>query len=237
MNRNETGQATLRAVRLERELSLDGTLDERVYQELPSITGFIQIEPNAGQLATEQTEAWVFFDEVNVYVAARAWDSTPESNWIANEMRRDNSNVLQNEGMGFAFDTFHDRRSAVVFNVTPLGGRMDGQVNNDGSYNRDWNPIWEVRTGRFEGGWTLEMQVPFKSLRYRPGRGQVWGMQMRRAVRRKNEWNYLTRISRSTVGGGSGAAAESQGRPWTSRYPTNWAHAAMRPTAAERRSG
>ena len=195
MNRNETGQATLRAVRLERELSLDGALDERVYQELPSITGFIQIEPNAGQLATEQTEAWVFFDDVNVYVAARAWDSTPESNWIANEMRRDNSNVLQNEGMGFAFDTFHDRRSAVVFNVTPLGGRMDGQVNTDGSYNRDWNPIWELRTGRFDGGWSFEASVPFKSLRYRPGRAQVWGFQMRRDVLWKNEMSHIVGLN------------------------------------------
>ena len=53
-------------------------------------------------------------------------------------------------------------------------------------------PGLDVRTGRFEGGWTVEMEIPFKSLRYRPGPSQIWGVQLRRNVRRKNEWNYIT---------------------------------------------
>ena len=68
-------------------------------------------------------------------------------------------------------------------------------------------PIWDVRPGRFEGGWTVEVQIPFKSLRYRSGGEQVWGVQLRRAIRRKNEWTYLTRIPRSVVQGSSGAGA------------------------------
>ncbi|HCE03441.1 MAG TPA: hypothetical protein DEQ98_09380, partial [Acidobacteria bacterium] len=74
----------------------------------------------------------------------------------ANEMRRDSFNVLRNEGFSFLLDTFHDRRNGIIFNVTPLGGRMDGQVTNERDYNGDWNPIWDVRTGRFDGGWTVE---------------------------------------------------------------------------------
>ena len=196
ISRSETGQATLRAVRLERALSLDGALDDSVYQEIPPITGFIQTEPNAGEPATERTDAWIFFDDANVYIAGRAWDSTPESNWIANEMRRDSFNILNNENIGFALDTFFDRRNSVVFNVTPLGGRMDGQVVNERSYNRDWNPVWDLRTGRFDGGWSFEASIPFKSLRYRPGRSQVWGVQMRREVLWKNETSYLVPIDR-----------------------------------------
>ena len=103
--RNDSGRATLRAVRLNGTFDLDGDLDERFYDDVPSITDFVQVEPNAGVLATEQTEAWIFFDESNVYVSARAWDSTPEANWIMNEMRRDSFNLLQNEGIGFSFDT------------------------------------------------------------------------------------------------------------------------------------
>ena len=138
-----------------------------------------------------------FFEEDNVYVAARLWDSAPESRWIVNEMRRDSFNILQNENVSFAFDTFYDRRNVVIFNITPIGGRMDGQGTNERNWNGDWNPIWDVRTGRFDGGWSFEARIPFKSLQYRPGRLQVWGFQMRRQVRWKNETSYLTRLDRA----------------------------------------
>ena len=197
ITRNDTGQATVRAVRLEGELTLDGALDEPIYQIVPSISGFIQVEPDAGQPASERTEAWVLFEEDNVYVAARLWDSAPESRWIVNEMRRDSFNILQNENVSFAFDTFYDRRNVVIFNITPIGGRMDGQGTNERNWNGDWNPIWDVRTGRFDGGWSFEARIPFKSLQYRPGRLQVWGFQMRRQVRWKNETSYLTRLDRA----------------------------------------
>jgi hypothetical protein len=197
ITRNDSGQATVRAVRLEGELSLDGTLDERIYQAVPSISGFIQVEPDAGQPASERSEAWVFFDEDNVYVAARLWDSSPESRWVVNEMRRDSFNILQNENVSFAFDTFYDRRNVVIFNITPIGGRMDGQGTNERNWNGDWNPIWDARTGRFDSGWSFEARIPFKSLQYRPGRLQVWGFQMRRQVRWKNETSYLTRLDRA----------------------------------------
>lgn len=200
--RSDSGRATLRAVRLNGTFDLDGDLDERFYDDVPSITDFVQVEPNAGVLATEQTEAWIFFDESNVYVSARAWDSTPEANWIMNEMRRDSFNLLQNEGIGFSFDTFYDRRSSIVFNVTPLAGRMDGQVNSEGSYSPDWNPIWQLQTSRFEGGWSFEASIPFKSLRYRPGRIQIWGFQMRRDVMWKNEMSHIVPIDAGLGRGG-----------------------------------
>ncbi len=194
ISRDGSGQATVRAVRITEALRLDGLLDERVYQTVPPFGDFIQTEPAAGTAATERTEAWVLFDDENVYVTARAWDSAPESRWVANEMRRDSRAVLQNETVSFFFDTFYDRRNGVAFSITPIGGRMDGQTTNEGNYNGDYNLIWDVRTGRFEGGWTLEAALPFKSLRYRPGRQQVWGLQMRRIVRWKNEMSFLTQI-------------------------------------------
>jgi hypothetical protein len=60
--------------------------------------------------------------------------------------------------------------------------------------------VWEVRTARFDGGWTAEMAIPFKSLRYQSGTGQIWGLQIRRGVRRKNEWSYLTSLPASFGG-------------------------------------
>ena len=190
--RDTAGRATVRATRIAAPLDLDGVLDERIYTDLPSLSDFVQQLPDEGAAATEKTEAWVLFDDDNVYVSARAWDSAPESQWVANEMRRDNFNLLQNEGIHISFDTFYDRRNGVIFNITPIGGRMDGQVTDERNWNGDWNPIWDVRTGRFEGGWTMEAAIPFKSLRFRPGRAQTWGFNIRRVVRWKNEMSSLT---------------------------------------------
>ena len=192
VSRDAAGRATVRAVRLTAPLRLDGTLDERVYTDLQALSDFIQQEPVEGARATEKTEAWVLFDDDNIYVSARAWDSAPESQWIANEMRRDSTNILYNEGIHFTFDTFHDRRNGVIFNVNAIGGRLDGQTTLERNWNGDWNPVWDVRTGRFEGGWTMEAAIPFKSLRYRPGRAQTWGFNIRRVVQWKNEMSSLT---------------------------------------------
>ena len=191
ITRNENGGATIRAVRLQ-GLVVDGTLDEAVYKTVPSFGGFIQMEPTAGAPATERTEAWVFFDDTNLYVAARMWDSVPESEWVVNEMRRDSVNLAQNEGIGILLDTFYDRRNGIFFTFNPIGGRADGQVSNERSYNPDWHPVWTLDTGRFEGGWSFEAAIPFKSMRYRPGQSQVWGLQLRRRVRHKNETSFLT---------------------------------------------
>ena len=201
----EGGQATMRAIPLLAGIQVDGRLDEPVYDAVPPVSDFIQQLPDEGAPATERTEAWVMFDDENFYVAGRCWDSAPPSEWAATEMRRDAFNMLNNDLFGFLIDTFYDRRNALLFYANPAGGFVDQAITNEGNPNRDWNPVWDVRTGRFDGGWTIEMAVPFKSLRYRPGRGQVWGIQIRRTVIRKNEWAYLTLIPISAAGfGGRG---------------------------------
>ncbi len=199
------GQATVRAIRLLAGLRVDGRLDEPVYDAVAPVSGFIQQLPDEGAPATERTDAWVMFDDENFYVAGRCWDSAPPGEWVATEMRRDAFNMLNNDLFGFFVDTFYDRRNALLFYANPLGGFVDQAITNEGNPNRDWNPVWDVRTGRFDGGWTIEMVVPFKSLRYRPARDQVWGIQLRRTVMRKNEWAYLTLIPISAAGfGGRG---------------------------------
>ena len=205
MNRDADGRTTVRAIRLATGIRLDGVLDEEVYGAVPPITDFLQQVPVEGAPATERTEAWIMFDGENVYVSARVHDSAPESEWVANEMRRDTNQLRQNDTFTVFFDTFYDRRNGFNFYTNPLGARADQQFTNEGNPNGDWNPVWDVRTGRFDGGWTAEMEIPFKTLRYRGGGAQLWGVQLRRGVRRKNEWTYLTRIPIS-AGGGRGAA-------------------------------
>ncbi len=201
VSRDEEGRVTVRAVRVDGGVELDGALDEAVYETVPAITGFVQLMPDTGSPATERTEAWILFDDENVYVSARVWDSAPESEWVANEMRRDTNQLRQNDTFAVFFDTFYDRRNGFNFYTNPLGARADQQFTNEGNPNSDWNPVWDVRTGRFDGGWTLEMEIPFKSLRYRSEPPHLWGIQIRRGIRRKNEWVYLTRLPVSAGGG------------------------------------
>jgi hypothetical protein len=194
ITRDGEGRATVRAVRLNEPLRVDGTLEEALYRDVPSMSEFIQVEPQAGQAATERTETWVSFDDDYVYVSFRIWDSQMES-LIATEMRRDSPNNWQgNDLVAFIFDTFYDRRNSFTFTMNPLGGRSDGTMVNDRQYSSDWNPVWETKAGRFDGGWTVEAAVPFKSLRYRPGTTQVWGFNAMRVKRSKNEISTLTRV-------------------------------------------
>jgi uncharacterized protein DUF5916/cellulose/xylan binding protein with CBM9 domain len=194
ITRDQEGRATLRAVRISQPLRIDGALDEALYRDVASMSDFIQVEPQGGQAATERTETWIAFDDDYVYVSFRVWDSQMET-LIATEMRRDSTNSWQgNDLVSFIFDTFYDRRSSFTFTMNPLGGRSDGTMVNDRQYSSDWNPVWEMKAGRFDGGWSVEAAVPFKSLRYQPGTTQVWGFNAMRVKRSKNEISTLTRV-------------------------------------------
>ena len=189
VTRGESG-VTIRAVRIDRPPQIDGSLDETVYVEIRPVSGFTQVDPRNGAPASQQTEVWFLFDNAHVYVSARVWESDLDR-MVANEMRRDYTSSLgHNDLFVLSLDTFYDRRNAYAFITNPIGGRSEGQLS-DSQYNSDWNGIWELTVGRFEGGWTVEMAIPFKTLRYQPDEMQVWGFQVMRSNRWKNEANFL----------------------------------------------
>ena len=96
--------------------------------------------------------------------------------------------------------------------VNPIGGFSDIEIVDERPSSMDWNPVWNVRTGRFDGGWTVEMQIPFKSIRFRPGQTQLWGLQLGRHIRWKNERAYLTPVP---ISGGPGEMWVSAGSTLT----------------------
>jgi hypothetical protein len=200
MTRDAAGRSTIRAIRLTEPFRLDGQLDEAIYQRYPGFGGMVQAAPRYGEPSTEKTEIWVSFDDDHIYVSAKLWDQAPPEKWIANELRRDTNQMRQNDHFGVGFDTFNDRRSGYMFYANPIGGFSDYSVVDEGAPNTDWNPVWTAKTGRFDGGWTIEMAFPFKSLRYTSGADQVWGIQFRRSIRHKNEWNYWTPVPRNMAG-------------------------------------
>ena len=199
--RDAAGRVTLRATRLVEPLVIDGRLDEPAYERVPAVVGFIQQEPREGEPATEATEAWIFFDDRNLYVAARLLDSQPDR-IVANEMRRDHWNISRGASFTVALDTFYDRRNGFIFQTNPLGAIRDAQVTDERNENLDWSTVWDAQTTRSADGWTVEMVIPFKSLRYQQGADQVWGLNLQRNIRWKNEQTFLSPIPASYGSGG-----------------------------------
>lgn len=201
VTRDAEGRATIRAVRITQPLRLDGRLDEEIYTTVPAIDGFVQQLPIEAVPATEPTDLWVFFDNDNLYISARCHDSQPER-IVGNELRRDNNNVWQaNDNLTVTLDTFLDKRNGFFFQTNPLGVLRD-QAITAGTMNVNWNTVWDVKSVRSDIGYTVEMRIPFKSLRYRAAGAQVWGINLRRVVKWKNEVSNLTQVPASYSTGG-----------------------------------
>ena len=166
----------------------------------------MQQEPDEGKPATERTEAWVFFDDDMIYVAARWWESRRERR-VATEMRRDTNQLRQNDTFAVLFDTFHDRRNGYLFTANAIGGMGDSQITDEGPPNVDWNTVWTFETAEFDEGWTVEMAIPFKSLRYQSGREQTWGHQP--ATRRPLEERVV--VPRAGASGADDVSRHSEG--------------------------
>ncbi len=191
-SRDAGGQLVIRAQRLREALTIDGNLDESIYARFRPAGGFVQAEPHYNEPATEQTELWVFFDDRAVYIGLRCFDSRPDL-WTNLDQRRDAPGFGGAESVSVALDTFNDKRNGYTFGINPDGGLSDSAITDERDSNRDWNTIWDTRTGRFDGGWTAELAIPFKSLRYTPGE-QTWGINVRRTVRWKNEISFLNSV-------------------------------------------
>ena len=216
MIRDADGKIVVRATRITRPLKIDGQLDDAPYAEVPSITEFVQQVPKNGVPVSEKTEAWVLFDDDNLYVACRCWDMHPER-IVANDLRHDGPNQAQHDSFAVVLDTFHEGRSGYMLYVTAVGARRDSAIT-DMRSNNDWNPIWDGTARRFENGWIAEMAVPFKSLRYGAGRQQTWGIQLRRLISHK-KGVLVSHASQTAVGRSSDTPHGSLRDPDRARGP------------------
>ena len=192
LTREADGRVVIRATRVARPLEIDGHLDDAAYREVPSFTGFIQADPREGEPVTERTEAWVFFDDRNLYIAIRCWD-THADGIVATEMRRDHQRNNQNDHVAISFDTFYDGRNGYQFTLSAAGGLRDGTVV-DEAIQADWNGVYESDASVDSEGWSAEYAIPFKTLRYPASREQTWHLQLRRVIRSngRNEMSYIT---------------------------------------------
>ena len=195
------GVGPVRAVRLTSPVTVDGRLDEPAWQGPPAVRRLTQRDPVEGAVPAESTWVWVAYDDGALYVAARLWDSRPDS-IIAQLVRRDVSTA--SDRFFVYLDTYHDRRSGYYFGITAADVLMDGTLFNDNQSDASWDGVWEGRARRDPGprgtGWTCELRIPVAQLRCRPGAEQVWGINFKRCITRLSETDYLVVLSKKASG-------------------------------------
>lgn len=175
-------------------IEVDGILDEAVWQDAVPATRFWQYAPLDRAPATETTEVRVVQDDRALYFGVICHDKNPKG-IIAWDMRRD-APLSNDDYIGIYLDTYHDHRNFYYFSTNALGTRRDGIVTDARSYNTAWNGIWQVKTQVTDQGWTAEFRIPFATLRYGGAQPMTWGLQLSRAIRRKQESDYWAPVPR-----------------------------------------
>jgi hypothetical protein len=175
------------AVRTSEPIHIDGIFTESVWQRAGT-TGFLQLEPVEGAQPTERTEVWVAYDDDAIYVAARMYDSAPDS-IFAYLIRRDRE--VESDRFLLYLDPYHDRRTGYYFYVSAAGVKCDGVLFNDDWSDNSWDGVWDGKATIDSRGWTVEMRIPFSQIRFHKGDTQIWGVNFERDIARKNEEDYL----------------------------------------------
>jgi hypothetical protein len=174
----------VRAVRAASSGTIDARLTEPFWLDATRIRGFLQRDPHEGAAPSESTEVLLAYDDQALYVAARLLDHAPDS-IVARLGRRD---VATNSDLFTLYlDPYHDRRSGYFFGVNAAGTLYDGVLFNDDWEDHTWDGVWEGRAQIDEQGWVVEMRIPYSQLRFRRADVQVWGVNFRREIARKNE--------------------------------------------------
>jgi len=219
------GRRQVGAVEARAPMTIDGALDEEAWRTAQPADAFVQAEPHEGEPASELTEVRIAYDRDALYIGVVCHD-TPPAVLVVNDIRKDFGTGEQ-DSFELILDTFADRRNGFVFVVNPAGAKSDTQIANEGrDVNTNWDAVWDVATTRSENGWTAEIRIPFKTLRFERGADRIWGVNFSRHIRRKNEVDYWSPVPRvynlyraSMAGTLGGLPDASQGRnlrvkPW-----------------------
>ncbi len=196
--------ATMRAERLaDGELiDLDGRLDEPIWSRAVAAEGFRQSDPRNGAPASEASQIRIVFDSAHLYIGAELSDSEP-TRLMGNQMIRDGA-LNADDRLMWTIDPLANQRSGYFFEVNPAGAMGDAQLvpaqggsNDRTTQNRAWDGIWTARVRRHERGWTVEIDIPFRTVNFDPA-VEAWGINFQRTVRRKEEESLWTGWQRNS---------------------------------------
>jgi hypothetical protein len=188
----------LKAIPIATAIRIDGRLDEPEWALAPGASDFIQVEPYQGQPANFPTIIKVLYNQKYLYVGVICKDPKGKKAIMATDFLRD-FDYTRHDLVNLAFDTYNDQRNAIVFATNAYGVQRDLLAFDDLYFDIDWNGIWNVRTVRSDSGWTAEMSIPWKTLRYRKTSDtlQSWGFNVYRNRRLSNEISAFSPFPRT----------------------------------------
>ncbi len=173
---NHVGFAQLPGISIyktDEKITIDGNLDESVWKDAQVADQFMQYFPSDTSYAQVNTEIRMAYDKNNIYIAAKMYNNNPGiGKYVTPSLRRDFRGEA-NDGVSVVFDTFKDKTNAFIFGVNPFGVQREGLISNGGggrdSFTLNWDNKWHAEAKQFDGYWTAEIAIPFKTLRFKEG--------------------------------------------------------------------
>ena len=209
-------------------------LSDPAYADARLATGFVQNRPFEDQPASERTDVRIVYTSDTLYFGIICFTEDP-STIIAADSRRD-SDLTETDSFQIMLDTYLDGQNGFIFGTNPAGVEYDGQVTNEGQgsgrfggggggrpgnnrqqrgsgggFNINWDGAWQVVTSLTDIGWSAEIAIPFRTLRYPSTDVQSWGMNFQRNIRARNEQSYWSPLPRHYDLNRIPAAGELQG--------------------------
>jgi hypothetical protein len=205
-----TSQNVTSAVKATSNPVMDGdVLNDLAWNDVPAVTTFIQKTPDEGDNVSENTVVKVMYSDKIFFVSVVCYDSKPDE-IVISDTRRD-SPLNNSDSFSFIIDTFKDFQTGYLFGTNPAGIEYDAQITGGGEggsmmrrfsmgtgggFNVNWDAVWEVKSQRGDYGWSAEFAIPFKTLRYKEGKDQSWGINFERVIARNKEEAHWAPISR-----------------------------------------
>ncbi|HLP05986.1 MAG TPA: DUF5916 domain-containing protein [Paludibacter sp.] len=162
---------------------IDGKLNDDCWKTGEWSGNYTQWIPNEGAKPSQPTQMKILYDDKNIYVAIRAFDSIPNK-IIKKASRRDE---FSGDMVGICFDSYHDHRTGFEFDVSAAGQKVDLIITNPVNADLNWNAVWSVKTAREDSAWTAEYEIPLSQLRYSNDSAQVWGIHAWRWIERHQQ--------------------------------------------------
>ena len=162
---------------------IDGKLDDEAWKSAQILKDFYQTSPGNNVAPSKPTEAMIGYDEKNLYIAFRCFDEKDKIR--ATVANRDN--VFGEDNVRVWLDTYNDQRRAYVLGFNPLGIQQDGIFTEGQGADFSVDIVMESKGVIEDWGWSVEVKIPFKSIRYTAGKGKLWGFNVARNIDRFND--------------------------------------------------
>lgn len=178
-------------------VTVDGELDEPVWQSGFASRPFVQYFPYDTSLSKSQTQLAFAYDDKHLYFAVKCTDRNPQKPFVIQSLKRDFS-VTNSDGVVLTLSTFKDGQNGFSFGVTPYNSQREGSVEGGGGFGvtTAWDQVWNSATQLKDGYWTAEFSIPFNSIRFTPG-VSVWGFNVTRFDFKNNEVSNYARVPRN----------------------------------------